>query len=299
MSGICNSSMPVGTVECLKKMGKMSFIIIDRLNVEFQGTNNLINSSENIALMQEIDPNFKETSSYIIKVTDYEVTTADPAVTTFDNTRNVVTNRPVPSGTLYADMSFCDQQNLVKVLTGGTYRARIVTVDNEVVAYRQANGIIKGFKCEITAVTKGLPQKADIDKNVPIYFNFVSYEEFENAIIVRPEWSVALSLLEAVPTGMSLYATSAYNAGAVGVQANIRCVGGFEGLVTEDFVIVGGNVTDAEITAAETSLGGYNLTIQKGVIPTDLSAGDFVIIQVQKKTGAIVDYISNRFTINV
>jgi hypothetical protein len=292
MSGICNAVMPAGAVECLKKAGKAQYLIIDALDVSFSSDADFVNLATNKAYVNET------LKSYVLKLADYEVGTADPAVTTLDNTRNIVTNKPVPNATAFADMSFCDQQELIKTLKGGTYRIRIVTADNEVLGYKLTDGTIKGFKAEITALTKGMPQKSDVDKNVTLYLNFVSYEEFEASIIAVPDFNMGLALVEATPVGLNMSQTAAYAAGDLAVQINTRCSDGLTGLVTADFVILSSNVTTPTIVAVEGPSGAYTLTIQKSG-PVDLVAGDSITFQVQKKTGSVVNFVSNQVKLTV
>jgi hypothetical protein len=283
--------MPSGAVECLKKAGKAEYLIIDSLDVSFASDTEFINSATNKALINE------SLKSYIFKLSDYEVGTADPTVTTLDNTRNIITNKPIPNATAYADMSFCDQQELVKTLKGGTYRVRIVTADGEMIAYKQDSGVIKGFKAEIMAITKGLPQKADIDKNIVIYMNFASYQEFEQSIIAVPSWNVGLALTEATAVGLNMRPTALYSSGDLPVQINTRCQDGLEGLATIDFVVISSSFATPTITAVDDGSGAYTLTIQKAA--ASLDAGDSITFQVQKKTGDVVDFISNRVELTV
>jgi len=49
------------------------------------------------------------------------------------------------------------------------------------------------------------------------------------------------------------------------------------------------------VSAAVDNTGGsYTLTLQKGAVPADIAAGDYMVLQVKKKTGDIHDFISNR-----
>jgi hypothetical protein len=290
MSEFCASVMPAGAVECLKKIGKAEYLIVDDLSVSFSDDADFINQATNKAFVNET------LLSYIFKIADYETGTADPAVLTLDNTRNIITNRPIPNGTVFADMSFCDQQALLKTLKGGTYRVRYITKDGDIYAYQLSSGIKKGFKAEITALTKGIPQKSDIDKNVTIYVNHVSYDEFENAVVGTPDWNPGLELVEATPFGLNMSLAGVYAAGDVNVQVNARCAGAELGLVTADFEVVSSNVTSPTIVAVEVSLGVYTLTIQKDG-PVDLAAGDNVVFRVKK--GSPVGFVSGNVSLTV
>jgi hypothetical protein len=290
MSEFCTSVMPAGAVECLKKIGKAEYMIVDDLSVSFADNADFVNQATNKAFVNET------LLSYIFKIADYETGTADPNILTLDNTRNIITNKPIPNGTVFADMSFCDQQALLKTLKGGTYRVRYITKDGDIYAYQLSSGVKKGFKAEITALTKGIPQKSDIDKNVTIYVNHVSYDEFENAVVGSPSWNPGLELVEATPVGLNMALASVYTAGDVSVQVNTRCSDGLTGLVTADFEVVESTVVSPTIVAVEVGLGVYTLTIQKDG-PVDLAAGDSVTFRVKK--GTPVGFVSGNVNLTV
>lgn len=289
MSKFCTSVIPAGAVECLKKIGKAEYMIIDDLSVSFANDADFINKETNKALINE------SMLSYIFKIADYEAGTSDPNVLTLDNTRNIITNRPIPNGTVFADMSFCDQQALLKTLKGGTYRVRYITKDGDIYAYQLSSGVKKGFKADITALTKGIPQKSDIDKNVTIYVNHASYDEFENAVVGTPNWNPGLELVESTPIGLNMSLASVYVSDDVNVQVNTRCAGGLTGLVTADFEVVDSSVTGVTIVAVEVGNGVYTLTIHKTA--STLVAGDSVTFRVKK--GSPVGFVSGNVNLTV
>lgn len=296
MSGICVTSMPAGQVECTEKEFQTRYLVVDDLSVSFTNVADFINSNTNKALINE--PVSNKIRSYIIPIADYEPGTADATQTTFNSTKNVVIDRPIPNGVYYADLSYCDSSELVRTFKGGDYRVRMISIKNQMKGYLRSDGSIKGFKASVTAITRGLPQKADVDKNFPLYVNFASYEEFENPILVVPNFN-GLDLMEAIPAGLNMTPTGAYATGDLPVQINSRCSDGSTGLVTADFVVISASVSDVTIVSVEGSNGAYTLTIQKDLTPTDLVAGDTVTFQVQQKTGDPILLISNLVTLTV
>lgn len=288
---LCNQIIPAGAAECLKGAGKLVGIIIDDLSVSFTDAN-FANLATNRAFLNET------LKSYYLPLADYETGTADPTVLTQFNTRNIIADNPIPNATAFPDMSYCDRQELVKTLKGGTYRVRLVAEGNQVFAYRTDAGVIKGFKADVTALTKGVNQKADLDKNVTVYLNFHSYDEFEQSVVVIPDWNVPQMYKENTPVGLNMFTVTSYNTttGVLVVQVNERCLDGFAGLVTADFEILSSSgLTSPAITATDNGLGSYDLLIQKEAVPEALDAGDSITFQVQNKTGSVVDYISNQF----
>lgn len=298
MANLCSSILPVGAVECNKLLGKVEYIIIDQSSVDFD-----IDGNEIASLSANQLPINTSLTSHFIKVNGYENTTDDPTITTLPNTRKIVSNEPIQSMTMNADFSFCDSQNLLKNLNGANYRVRFITSDNEMLFFRDiVSQKDKGFNASIKAITKGVPTEADPKSLVNIYVNFADYEEFVNSAVVVPEWKASLSLKNAVPVGLNMIPLGSYTntGGSIDVLVSERCKDVFTGLLTADFVALRSNGLDTvAITAAEDGNGQYTLDITKDVVPVNLEVGDHVVIQVQKKTATVVDYVSNEIVINV
>lgn len=293
MTNICNAVIPAGAVDCKKLLGKIDYMIIQDRSFSFANPAAFVSLATYLTAIRE------DLNSHLIKIIGYDVTTDDPNIITLPNTRKIVSNEPIPSMMMNADYSFCDSQNLVKTLNGGTYRVVFITSDNEFLAFQNGAGVIKGFSASVKALTKGLQTEADPEKTVTTYVNFDSYDEFVASVVAVPDWNVGIDLEPEIPVGLNMYATGAYATSELPVQINERCGDGHTGLVTADFVIIrDSGLTTPSITAVEVANGAYTLTIEKEVT-TELAAGDSITFQVQKKTGDVIDYISQQYTLNV
>jgi hypothetical protein len=229
---------------------------------------------------------------------DFENTTDDPAISTLQSTRKIVTNKPIPSFVFYLASNFCDYRDMVAAFQGGNYRIFFVDGHGNLIGTRGATGAVQGFSCQISAVMK-LPLKGDIQNSYKIYVNCQSYEEWENACIVGLNWNPTVELTTFMPVGLTLFATGAITAGSIGVQVTARCGDGMTGLVAADWEVVESSnlVTPGIATCTEVSNGAYTLALKKST-STPLAAGDMVTIRVKKVTATVVNYLSNRLTIN-
>lgn len=230
-------------------------------------------------------------------ITGYEPTTDDPNVATSPKGQKYITNRPAPSAMAYLDSNFCDYMDLVKELKGGHYGVIYVLEDGRIMVKRDKLGNFKPFPARLTAINKGIPLAADSFNNFPLHIHHISYDDFESAAILSPEWDID-DLILAIPAGLTMWQTSAYSSGDITVQINDRCGSGVTGFVVANFEVLGSNfLASPAVTAATDSGGGaYELTLQKASSPVDLAAGDYITFRV-KKTATVVTYLSNRVTV--
>ena len=230
-------------------------------------------------------------------VNDFSPTTDKPTIAKMTSTRKAITDRPIPSAEIFLASNFCDYKELVNSFKGGNYRLFLVDITGNIFGTKTAAGVVRGFACQLTAITPGFPSK-DTAQSFAIYANFLSYEEFEEAVMINLPFNT-MDLIEAMPVGLYMYATSAITAGSITVRVSERCGSGKTGLVVADFSVVDSSelVTPAVATATEISNGDYTLTLTKAS-STPLAVGDMVVIRVKKTASTIVSYVSNLVTIN-
>ena len=300
MNGICPAILPSGVSKCKKLLGDVKYIMIDKVDVTLTA-DEAVSEFKNLALTRE--PVSNEIQSHLLKILTPEVTTDDANVVTFANTRKHTTNKPIPSGVFYAESSYSDSIELLKVFNGDTYRIRMFTDDGiQILTFNPSTLKYAGFKAGITATTKGIPQDADPDKLVKLEIQFTSYEEFENSVTVKPEWNISTSILDNLPNGLTIRPTSLYTntTGEIDVQINERDGNDFTGLVSDDIISLSSNrLSDIAIIATDNGNGSYTLAVTKDAAPVNLAIGDRLVIQVQNKTGNVVDYISNQLYFEV
>jgi hypothetical protein len=294
---LCNSVLPAGAVECQKRLAKAKYMLINDVNSSYDTEADFLSLAEHISNINE------SRTSHLVEIIGYENTTDDPNIITLPNTEKQISNEPIPSMTFNASLSFCDSQQLLKTLNGSTYRVEFFTEDGEKLAtFDEGDQVFKGFKASIKALTKGIPVEADPEKMVTMYVFFKQYEEFVNSFVAVPEWGVYPELVNAVPVGLNMRATSKYTSagGSITVKVTERCGDAFTGLATADFVALrSSDLSDIAFTVVDDGNGAYTVDITKDAVPVNLAVGDSVVIQIQKKTGSVIDYISGELVINV
>jgi hypothetical protein len=147
-----------------------------------------------------------------------------------------------------------------------------------------------------------VPQPSDVGNNVKVD---IYYESYDASLNTKPlplqGWILANEILLSSPIGLDMVEEVEYTTASsdVDVQIDVRCDTGLEGLLVADFVVLGSNQLDTPAVTAvvDNDNGSYTLTLEKLVVPEALAVGDFMVIQVQKKTGSVVDYASNEITV--
>jgi hypothetical protein len=230
-------------------------------------------------------------------VNSFEPTTDKPTVAKMTSTRKAITDRPIPSAEIFVASNFCDYKEIAASFKGGNYRLFLQDITGNIFGTKTAAGVVRGFACQLTAITSGFPPK-DTSQSFPIYANFQSYEEFEEAVMINLPFNT-MDLIEAMPVGLNMYATSAITAGSITVRITERCGAGKTGLIAADFEVKDSSelVTPGIATVTEVSNGDYTLTLKKAS-STPLAAGDMIAIRVNKIATSITQYISNIVTIN-
>jgi hypothetical protein len=296
MANICAPFLPQGiNAACLQDMKEIKGILITSYSATFTSRTNAEALSAWKTKIQT------DLSVFVpLGINDYDVTTDDPNIVTHNSTRKAIGNQPIPSAKFYLAGNFCDYKDMLAAFNGGPYRMFFVDANGGIYGTATATGVVKGFACNVHAITKGLPLK-EIGQNFPLFVNFLSYEEFKSAVLVSPAWNVMIELTEAMPVGYTIFAQSTYSTSTSKITVKItqRCGSGVTGLLAADFEVVQSNdLTSPAVTAVTDSGNGlYDLTVQKAVSPVALAVGDYVIIRVKKVTSTVVNYISNRLTV--
>jgi hypothetical protein len=231
-------------------------------------------------------------------VNDFSPTTDKPTVAKMTSTRKAITDRPIPSAEIYVASNFADYKDICAAFKGGNYRLFLVDILGNIFGTQSnSTGVVKGFACQLTAITSGFPPK-DSAQSFPIFANFLSYDEFENAVQIPSPFN-CMELIEAMPVGLSMWVTSAITGGAVNVRVQDRSGAGHVGFVAADFAVTDSSELLTPTVASITDLtnGDYTLNITKAT-STPLAAGDMVVIMVKKTVTSIVQYMSNRVQIN-
>lgn len=294
---ICASKLPAGiNINCLAVLAQVRNVILLSPGETFDSMADFRNLAKWKTKVQE-----ELTASVFAGLHDYEDTTDDPNIKTSGLGKKFVTNQPVPSGVFYLDTNFCDYKNALNTLNGGTYSVVYILEDGSILGYLHSDGKVGGFTARINAITKGIPTKDDLDMNYRVFINHTNYSQFESSALVLTSWKVDVELAAAMPLGFSTFVTTAYETagGTVKVYVSERCGDPVTALTTVEFIITETNDLDTPVvsTCVDDGLGHYTLTLEKSAVPEAMEAGDYMIIQVQAKTGAVYDNISNELLI--
>jgi hypothetical protein len=235
-------------------------------------------------------------------INSYEVTTPDATEITLDSGKKLQTDRPNPSMSMMLNVNVCDANMIFNSADGKGYDIVMELNNGTIIVEKFRGGTRQGMNATVYAKTKGIHQPADVGNNVKVDIYFESYDAFLKLDYITPVgWNLSSLILAASPLGLNMTEEVDYTTASsdVGVQIDIRCDGGYEGLLVGDFVVTGSNQLDtpAVTAAVDNGNGSYTLTLEKGATPAALAVGDYMTIQVQKKSGSIVEYISEEVTI--
>jgi hypothetical protein len=234
----------------------------------------------------------------MLPIMSFENTTDDLEIVTSQLGKKSAPSKPIPSGMIALDASLCDYKTLhalediwfefVPFFQDGTYWLT-----------RRTDGNMKGFRCRISTKA-GLPPE-DKTLSYPMYLFFNSYKEFENVVVIQPDFNFK-DLFDYSPIGLDIRITTAYNTGTGVVILDVtkRCTGvGHTGLVLADFAVVESNATATVSATAitEHGLGSYSLTIQEGG-STALDSGEYAVINAHEDDGTYLTYLSHSLKVN-
>lgn len=288
----CNAYLPNGNVSCKVPLAEVKRVILCDKDVSFTGLSDVYN------VTTWKDKVTKDLDVYVTRGNNsYEVTTDDPNVLTTAEGTKMITNQPAPSAIVYLDSNWCDYADLLGVLKGSTYGVIYELKNGMLFLKRTSAGLYKPFPARLTAINKGIPLAGDIANNFPVHIHHLDYEDFRNAALIQPAWSVE-ELVLVMPVGLTMFATSTMSSGSIYVQINERCGDGYAGLLVADFEVVGSNfLTSPAVTVAgDDGAGVYELTIQKNDPAENLADGDYVTVRVKKGSDPVT-YLSNRVTL--
>ena len=240
----------------------------------------------------------QDESIWAADLTNWENTTDDPNIVTTALGWKDKTNNPPPSGVFYLSANPCDY-SVLHGLEGAVRRIIFITSEGKPLGHMKEDGSIVGFKAKL-ATRKNAVLSDAVENSYPLYTFFRDVSEFENWYIGTPDWNALSELIEAVPVGLTLRATSNYNvpgAGQIQIVSNIRCTAtGKDGLLVADFEVTEANVADAGVTAVTDNGNGlYDITVQKDVggTPTDLAdSTEYVKVRVKVVSGSDITFVS-------
>lgn len=291
----CATPVPNGAVSCIEYIDRATHVGLIELETGFTTLELALNINSWRVLLQETLKAF-----LFKKVANFDNTTSDAGsvepeiskVKTFIDT-------PPPSYTFYLQSNFCDYKDALGTIGINANYAIVYFLNNgKLLIVDGLDGSIDGFGALVSAITKGSAK--EIENSFPLFINHTNYADFENALLIEPEWSVD-DLLAYIPSGAKLRATSSYDtvAGTITVQLNDRGGLGIDGGVPADFTILPyprTNVDTPVVTSAAAITGvagGYTLTLDKNVVPESLEVGDQFVIQYKTLSSSVVTKISN------
>ncbi len=233
-----------------------------------------------------------------IPIMSFENTTDDVTIDTSPLGKSSISAKPIPKGIIYLDASICDYKH-IHALGGVSYEFFPTFQDGSMWGTRKSDGTIKGFRVKL-GTKAGLPPD-DKNQSFPIYLFFDSYTEFEDVVVINPDFNFS-DLLDYTPAGLDVLITTAYAAGDVVIKVTERGTGaGHTGLAAADFEVMASNGAPlVSVTAAvDDGLGQYTLTIQEDSAgtPADLSSGEYAVVQAHDDDATYLTYLSHAFKV--
>ena len=240
-------------------------------------------------------------NTLMLGILSFENTTDDVEITTSQLGVKSITSKPIPSGKLGLKCGLQDYIGLHE-LDGQMFQMPVFFQDGSYWLTKKSDGSLTGFTVQVDTVA-GLPPE-DKQLSYPMWINFQSYSEFENIVIVSPDFTF-IELLDLSPVGLDISIVTPYSGGDVTVFASKRGTGeGMTGLSqTTDWEVMatafGTTLPVAVTVVTEVGQGAYTLTIKKdtGGTPANLADIDWVEIQAHDDDGTYVTYLSNTLKI--
>ncbi len=237
-------------------------------------------------------------NTLVLPINGFTNSTAAPTITKTAVGKNYVTEKSIPFGELDLDASVADYVNLHS-LRDTKFEFVPFFQDGSYWLTRKSDGTLKGFRSRVETVG-GLPP-SDLTKGFPMHIFFDSYEEFENIVVVSPDFHFN-DVLGFSPVGLQMRVTTPYTGGDVVVDVVKRGTQvGYTGLAAADFEVLFSNATPAVVvtTAVDNGLGSYTLTIQKdnGGTPANLTSADYAVVQPSADDTTYVTYLGNALKI--
>jgi len=287
---LCTTSMPGGiNFDCLTYPAPVENLIITDASKTFTKAELEVLSKWKEAIQEDLEIVCPSA------VVAYENTTDDPQINTLQNMGKLLVKKGVPSGVFYFESNFCDWNEAMRTLKGGTYRVFFVLADGAIMGHKNRdNTEYKGFKCEIHAITKGIPMSDTIENAFPVFVNFKSYAEFQQRFAFVPGWSPQLELPAAMPMSYNMGLQSSAQATAtVVVDITERC-GDIRtaDLQTADIEVISSTLTDDTVSGVTNNDDGTF-----DVAFTTAAVGQIVKFRVKELTGTVVDSLTNPLTV--
>ena len=282
--------------ECASLMEKMNGGAISDKGVTWTDATAISSSTWHTAIADKTEAN---RTVLTLPIMSFENTTDDIEITTTQLGKKIVAGKPYPSGVIYLDASLCDYKQLhgledtwfefVPFYQGGSFWMS-----------RKTDGTLKGFRCKL-ATKAGLPPE-DKTQSYPLYLMFDSYQEFEDVVVVTPDFNFS-DLHDYNAVGLDTRIVTAMTAGDVVLKVTTRCTGeGKTGLVLADFVVLDSNATPvvAVTVLVEDGQGQYTLTVKadSAGTPANLATGEYVTIQPQLDDSTYATYLSHAIKIS-
>lgn len=295
---VCATAVPNGATGCIKAIERATHVGLIELGNGFASLDAGLNINNYRVMLQETLKMF-----VFKKVHNFENTTSDPSITEPDISKTkLITDLPNQSFTFYLQSNFCDYKDVMKVIgVNSNYRVVYFLQDGSLLLVDGLDGSVTAFSALVSAVSKG-PLK-EIENSFPLYVNHTNYKEFENALMVTPEWDVD-DLLAYIPSGSNMRTVTKYNTGTGVLRVSVteRCGDLETGLTASDFAVLRSNVDTPAITSVTevTGLDGYyDIVLNKESVPTELAVGDQIVIQRKTVASSVVSSISNELAVIV
>jgi hypothetical protein len=296
----CEFNLPAGvSASCLTLPRSVSGVIITTPDVEFT-EDELLGNDNNAKWIEVIQTNKK---AYLPgSIWYYETTTDDDTVNTTNIGKKLFLRNGYPSANVFIESNPCDFNGAVAAFKSGTYRILFMLEDSYIMGTQNAKtGIIKGFKCEVTASQQRIPAVDTIENAYKLIMNFKVKEEFDVRYFAEPTW-IYDDILAYMPIGAFFKEYSDYTVTSDNMTVKILepCNAPITTLDTGDIEITDSNIagTAPVVVSTLTYDSGtkkYTLVVEDSAAAA-LAASDKFSIRVKSTDNT---YYSNKLSITV
>jgi hypothetical protein len=289
----CKTAYFDGLGSCKKLFPKINGVVLLKKGTSFTEA-----QLEDIATWETAIASTTDASrtAKFIPVMSFENRTDEPTENTTPLGKTYKDGDPIPKGTTYVDAGFMDYKAML-AYDGAEFDVYFLLQNGGQFCTLNSSGEYKGFTATL-GVRKGLPME-DRLQNYPLMMYFDNVDEFEEAVVISPDYSTN-DIKELTPAGLDIKLVTAYTGGDVVVKVVTRGTGeGFTGLAVGDFDVKDSNATPtvAVTVASDDGLGQYTLTVKKDNdgTPANLASTDWVIIQCGDESGSLMTHLSSSF----
>jgi len=284
----CGSIVASGIGNCKQHLKKFRAAVITERGTTFTAAE--LATTAELKTLLSADAGI---TALYLPLNGYTSNTDAPNVITGGLGTKSVYDDQIPSALAHLDLGFSDYKHLWS-MNNTQFDVFFITKDGNWVMTPTSDGKFKGFRAEVYS-QQDFPNFENPNEAHPLHLFYRELSEFTDMVVMGMNFK-ATEIEDLVPVGLEIVQTTDYTSGDAVVKVTLRgSTTGKAGLT--DWDVLDSNVDTPAVTDSDDGGGVYTLTLQKGAVPGDLAAGDFITIQGKLVASTYVTYITNPITI--